>query len=53
MKKYKAHLVRYEVGNIKKEVELQVPAGDSDKDLGLGRKLVLIAHDEMTDSTSQ
>jgi hypothetical protein len=43
MKKHEACLVRYEVGNIEKEVILQLAPGDSD-----GRKLVLVAHDEMT-----
>jgi hypothetical protein len=43
MKKYEARLVRYEVGNTEKEVILQEAPGDSDQ-----RKLVLVAHDEMT-----
>jgi hypothetical protein len=43
MKKHEARLVRYEVGNIEKEVILQLAPGDLD-----GRKLVLVAHDEMT-----
>ena len=41
MKKHKAHLVRYKVGNTEEEVVLQLTPED-------GRKLVLIAHDEMT-----
>ena len=43
MKKHEAPLVRYEVGNTEKEVVLQPASG-----LGDGRKLVLVAHDEMT-----
>lgn len=39
--KHEAHLVRYKVGNTEEEVVLQLTPED-------GRKLVLVAHDEMT-----
>ena len=40
MKEYTSRLVKYVVGDVKKEVEMQLAPGE--------RKLVLVAHDEMT-----
>jgi transposase len=40
MKKFESRLVGYMVGNVEKEIELQLAPGE--------RKVVLVAHDEMT-----
>jgi hypothetical protein len=40
MKKFESRLVEYVVGNVEKEIELQLAPGE--------RKVVLMAHDEMT-----
>ena len=40
MKEYESRLVKYVVGDVRKEVEMQLAPGE--------RKLVVLAHDEMT-----